>query len=128
MRPLSAGLVARFPKAGSSPSGPACVLVKRWRTATLSPSQTTSSIVSCASGKVGGNASLTDNPYLEREDIMQALRYVAWRAEEREVILSAQSLPRSMVKSRASCEGTRALGAFKWRASDHPNEYCRPIG
>ena len=112
MRTLSAGLVARFPKARSSPSGPACVLVKRWRTATLSPSQTTSSIVSCASGKVGGNASLTDNPYLEREDIMQALRYVAWRAEEREVILSAQSSPRSMVKSRASCEAARATGAI----------------
>ncbi len=28
---------------------------------------------------------LTDYPYLEREDIMQALRYAAWRAEEREV-------------------------------------------
>ena len=30
---------------------------------------------------------LVDYPYLEREDIMQALRYAAWRAEEREVIL-----------------------------------------
>ena len=30
---------------------------------------------------------LTDYPYLEREDIMQALRYAAWRAEEREVML-----------------------------------------
>lgn len=29
---------------------------------------------------------LTDFPYLEREDIMQALRYAAWRSEEREVI------------------------------------------
>ena len=27
-------------------------------------------------------------PYLEREDIMQALRYAAWRAEEREVVLA----------------------------------------
>jgi uncharacterized protein (DUF433 family) len=26
-------------------------------------------------------------PYLEREDILQALRYAAWRAEEREVKL-----------------------------------------
>ncbi len=26
-------------------------------------------------------------PYLEREDILQALRYAAWRAEEREVAL-----------------------------------------
>ena len=32
---------------------------------------------------------LADYPYLEREDIMQALRYAAWRADEREVTLSA---------------------------------------
>ena len=31
---------------------------------------------------------LTDFPYLEREDIMQALRYAAWRADEREVMLT----------------------------------------
>ena len=31
---------------------------------------------------------LADYPYLEREDIMQALRYAAWRAEEREVTLA----------------------------------------
>ena len=31
---------------------------------------------------------LADYPYLEREDIMQALRYGAWRAEEREVMLA----------------------------------------
>lgn len=31
---------------------------------------------------------LADYPYVEREDIMQALRYAAWRAEEREVILA----------------------------------------
>ena len=30
-------------------------------------------------------ALLSDYPYLEREDIMQALRYAAWRSEEREV-------------------------------------------
>ena len=30
---------------------------------------------------------LVDYPYLEREDIMQAIRYAAWRAEEREVML-----------------------------------------
>jgi uncharacterized protein (DUF433 family) len=30
---------------------------------------------------------LADYPYLEREDIMQALKYAAWRAEEREVVL-----------------------------------------
>jgi hypothetical protein len=31
---------------------------------------------------------LADYPYLEREDIMQALRYAAWRTEEREVMLA----------------------------------------
>ena len=30
---------------------------------------------------------LEDYPYLEREDVLQALRYAAWRAEEREVSL-----------------------------------------
>ena len=33
---------------------------------------------------------LADYPYLEREDILQALRYAAWRAEEREVALASQ--------------------------------------
>ncbi len=32
---------------------------------------------------------LSDYPYLEREDIMQALRYAAWRAEEREITLAS---------------------------------------
>jgi uncharacterized protein (DUF433 family) len=31
---------------------------------------------------------LVDYPYLEREDILQALRYAAWRAEERELTLT----------------------------------------
>lgn len=31
---------------------------------------------------------LADYPYLEREDIMQALRYAAWRSEEREVMFA----------------------------------------
>jgi uncharacterized protein (DUF433 family) len=31
---------------------------------------------------------LSDYPYLEREYIMQALRYAAWRAEEREIMLA----------------------------------------
>ncbi len=31
---------------------------------------------------------LADYPYLEREDIVQALRYAAWRAEEREIRLA----------------------------------------
>lgn len=45
-------------------------------------------------GQIGAGHSvddiLTDYPYLEHEDIMQALRYAAWRAEEREVILASQ--------------------------------------
>ena len=43
-------------------------------------------------GQVGAGRSLddilTDYPYLEREDILQALRYAAWRADEREVTLA----------------------------------------
>jgi uncharacterized protein (DUF433 family) len=43
-------------------------------------------------GQVGGGQSvdqiLASYPYLEREDIMQALLYAAWLAEEREVVLS----------------------------------------
>jgi len=31
---------------------------------------------------------LSEYPYLEREGVMQAFRYAAWRAEEREVELS----------------------------------------
>jgi len=31
---------------------------------------------------------LADYPYLERDDIMQALRYAAWLADEREVVLA----------------------------------------
>jgi uncharacterized protein (DUF433 family) len=30
---------------------------------------------------------LADYPYLDREDILQALRYAAWLAEDREVVL-----------------------------------------
>jgi len=44
-------------------------------------------------GQIGAGHSieevLADYPYLEREDIMQALRYAAWRAEEREVTLAS---------------------------------------
>lgn len=43
-------------------------------------------------GQVGTGQSidklLADYPYLEREDILQALRYAAWRADEREVLLA----------------------------------------
>ena len=49
-------------------------------------------IVGMIVGQIGAGRSiddiLTDYPHLEREDIMQALRYAAWRAEEREVTLS----------------------------------------
>lgn len=42
-------------------------------------------------GQIGSGVAiddlLADYPYLEREDVMQALRYAAWRAEEREVEL-----------------------------------------
>ena len=31
---------------------------------------------------------LADYPYLEREDVLQALRYAAWLAEEREIELA----------------------------------------
>lgn len=45
-------------------------------------------------GQIGAGHSvdeiLADYPYLEREDIMQALRYAAWRTEEREVMLAAE--------------------------------------
>ena len=33
---------------------------------------------------------LTDYPYLLREDVLEALRYAAWRAEEREVTLTPE--------------------------------------
>jgi uncharacterized protein (DUF433 family) len=40
-------------------------------------------------GQIGAGRSieevLADYPYLEREDVLQALRYAAWRAEEREI-------------------------------------------
>ena len=43
-------------------------------------------------GQIGAghsiDALLFDYPYLERDDVMQALRYAAWRAEEREVFLA----------------------------------------
>lgn len=42
-------------------------------------------------GQIGAgrtiDAVLDDYPYLEREDVLQALRYAAWRSEEREVAL-----------------------------------------
>ena len=44
-------------------------------------------------GRIGAGHSiealLADYPYLEREDMLQALRYAAWRIEERELLLPA---------------------------------------
>jgi len=34
---------------------------------------------------------LVDYPYLDRQDIFDALRYAAWRAEEREIDLARAS-------------------------------------
>jgi len=43
-------------------------------------------------GQIGAGSSadevLLSYPYLERDDILQALRYAAWLAEEREVVLA----------------------------------------
>ena len=48
--------------------------------------------VSMVVGQIGAGHSvdkvLADYPYLEREDVLQALRYAAWLAEEREVVLA----------------------------------------
>lgn len=45
-------------------------------------------------GQIGAGHSidevLADYPYLDREDVMQALRYAAWLAEEREVLLTSE--------------------------------------
>jgi uncharacterized protein (DUF433 family) len=34
---------------------------------------------------------LTDYPYLERDDVLEALRYAAWRTDEREIDLTRTS-------------------------------------
>jgi uncharacterized protein (DUF433 family) len=43
-------------------------------------------------GQIGAGHTIEDllanYPYLEREDILQALRYAAWRMEEREIELA----------------------------------------
>jgi uncharacterized protein (DUF433 family) len=45
-------------------------------------------------GQIGAGRTIeevrSDDPYLDREDVLQALRYAAWLAEDREV-----SLPRA---------------------------------
>jgi uncharacterized protein (DUF433 family) len=44
-------------------------------------------------GQIGAGVSidelLGEYPHLERDDVLEALRYAAWRAEEREVALAA---------------------------------------
>jgi uncharacterized protein (DUF433 family) len=44
-------------------------------------------------GQIGAGRSieqlLADYPYLLREDVLEALRYAAWRAQEREIDLTA---------------------------------------
>jgi len=44
-------------------------------------------------GQIGAGRSidqlLADYPYLEREDVLEALRYAAWRTQEREIDLTA---------------------------------------
>ncbi len=48
--------------------------------------------VSMIVGQIGAGHSieeiLASYPYLEREDVLQALRYAAWVTEDREVILT----------------------------------------
>ena len=43
-------------------------------------------------GQIGAGRSveelLADYPYLERDDVLEALRYAAWRAQEREIELT----------------------------------------
>ncbi len=43
-------------------------------------------------GQIGAGRSIEDllaeYPYLEREDILEALRYAAWRTQEREIALT----------------------------------------
>ena len=43
-------------------------------------------------GQIGAGRSveelLADYPYLERDDVLEALRYAAWRAQEREIELA----------------------------------------
>jgi uncharacterized protein (DUF433 family) len=45
-------------------------------------------------GQVGAGHSieeiLADYPYLEREDVLQALRYAAWRSDDREIVIASE--------------------------------------
>lgn len=50
---------------------------------------TVGTVVGMIGAGVGIDEILVDYPYLERDDILQALRYAAWRAEERDVDLAS---------------------------------------
>lgn len=58
-------------------------------------------------GQIGAGRSvddvLADYPYLEREDIMQALRHAAWRAQQPEV----DAEPRNGARARIDARRTR---------------------
>jgi uncharacterized protein (DUF433 family) len=45
-------------------------------------------------GQIGAGRSIEDllaeYPYLDREDILEALRYAAWRAQEREIAIAGR--------------------------------------
>jgi uncharacterized protein (DUF433 family) len=71
-------------------------------------------------GQIGAGQSideiLVDYPCLEREDILQALRYAAWRAEEREVDIviarAGKPVARLTQVEAAADEGPRRPGMF----------------
>ena len=64
-------------------------------------------------GQIGSGHSvdevLADYPYLEREDIMQALPYAAWRAEERVLTWGGQTLSKPMTNRLPSKEIASAI-------------------
>ncbi len=45
-------------------------------------------------GQIGAGHRVDDvlaaYPYLEKEDVLQALRYAAWRVEERDIVLAGE--------------------------------------
>lgn len=50
---------------------------------------TVGTIVGLVASSITVDQVLADYPYLEREDVLEALAYAAWRAEEREVPLAS---------------------------------------
>ena len=49
---------------------------------------TVGTVVGLVAAEYSTEKILASYPYLEKEDITQALRYAAWRSEEREVLLA----------------------------------------